>query len=151
LIETVDEKAGLLEFLRDEESCRNVYAPSMLASGVALAESNLVGPISEARRIRLAVEKVPVLLADEELRVVQRISAGNGNVGVRNRNLRRHGAAQARALGVSQSEIEEPVALYPAIVQRHRSDDFARFSGSEKERAARGRVVGAGAGGPVRA
>src|SRR3989442_15099183 len=72
-VHALDEITCLLEFDRQKISRRNIDALGFDAPCVIAARSNLVSPEGQATRIRLAIEKVEIMLPDEELRRVNRI------------------------------------------------------------------------------
>src|SRR5215207_7380348 len=68
LVDAVDEEAGLLELDGEEEGRRRVDALDLAALLVGAARLDVISPEGPARLVRLAVEEVEVVLADEELR-----------------------------------------------------------------------------------
>src|SRR5262249_31497456 len=69
-VHAIDEIARLLEFAFDEEGRRDIDAAIVNAASIRSASGDLVGPIIQSTLIGFAIEKVAVVLADEELRVV---------------------------------------------------------------------------------
>jgi hypothetical protein len=65
-VRQVGEVAGALELNRKEERRRDVDALDVSMQGRCAAGGDLFDPEGEARRVRLAVEEVEVVLADEE-------------------------------------------------------------------------------------
>ena len=65
--------AGLLKLYREKERSRDVDPFSLDTLLVSSARSNLIRPKTEARRVRFAVEKIIILLANKELRIIDRV------------------------------------------------------------------------------
>ena len=64
---------AMLKLYREIERRRNVDALSVDARLIRTAQGNLISPEREAACIRLAIEEVAIMLADEELCVVDLI------------------------------------------------------------------------------
>src|SRR5262249_25064996 len=75
-VKTVDVVAGVLKLHLDEGGTAHANAPFMNATGIRPALGDSVGPISETTSVRLSIEEIQVVLANEELRVVYRIRQG---------------------------------------------------------------------------
>ncbi len=74
----LDEISGLLKFDRDKESRRDVSALVVDARRVRDATSDLAGPERKPAGVRLAIEKIYVMLTHKEGRLVDRIGGVNG-------------------------------------------------------------------------
>src|SRR5207237_10856604 len=78
----------------EEEGRVRVDALELDAGGVRAAGGDVVRPEGEARGVRLAVEEVEVVLADEEVRVVNGVRGRGRRVVVEYGHIRRARAAQ---------------------------------------------------------
>src|SRR5207253_9549281 len=74
LVEALDQITGLLKFDRQKVSRRDIDPLQFNAGCVTAAGNNFVGPELQARSIRLAVEKIQIVLMDEPPRFVYRIA-----------------------------------------------------------------------------
>ncbi len=72
-VHALDEIAGLLKFNREKVSCRDIDALQINAGLISSAGSYLVGPEVPAALVRLAIEKVVLVLADIVPRIVNRV------------------------------------------------------------------------------
>src|SRR6185369_364328 len=81
--EPVYEVARLLKLNREEEGRAHVVALERPASVVFAAGVYLARPEAQAVFVRLAVEKILILLTDEEARLVERVRVGGRGVVVR--------------------------------------------------------------------
>src|SRR5438876_7681698 len=77
-VEALDQITRLLEFYRKKVSRRDVDPLQFNAGCVTAAGNNFVGPELQARSIRLAVEKIHVVLSDEPACLIDRIARGRG-------------------------------------------------------------------------
>src|SRR5436853_2031359 len=77
-VEALDQITRLLEFDRKKVSRRDIDPLQFNAGCVTAAGNNFVGPELQARSIRLAVEKVQIMLMDEPARFVDWIACGRG-------------------------------------------------------------------------
>ena len=69
-VKLVDQVASLLKLDRQKERRGDIYALDLDALRVGLAGSNFVYPKREAARVRLATEKIAIVLGHKELRIV---------------------------------------------------------------------------------
>ena len=75
-VETFDQVTGLLKFNRQEERRRGVDALEVAACQVVPTGFDVVGPETNTARVRLAIQKVEIVLPDKETRDI----AGIGTV-----------------------------------------------------------------------
>lgn len=97
LVHALDQEAGILKFNRKKESRRNVDALNFDALSIGAAGSYLVGPEIPTALVRLAVQKIMIVLPHEEQRVVSRIRAGLRIVRVDGQDGRAWGAGDGAA------------------------------------------------------
>src|SRR5712671_4656152 len=76
-IQAKDVRARLLILALVEEGIRDGNAPRANATRVTVAGADLIAPIFESALIRFTAEKVNILLADKELRRVERVGKRN--------------------------------------------------------------------------
>src|SRR5437016_5977654 len=74
-VQAIGVRAGLLIFLFVEESVRHVNALAVYAALIRAALGDLAAPVSQPIRVRLARQEIAILLADEEVGVIERVQS----------------------------------------------------------------------------
>src|SRR5438067_7592724 len=97
LVEATHEVASLLKFNGQKERRTDVDAFHFAALRIGTTRFNLVGPEVQPRLIRLAPEKVVIVFADKEARVVNRIKGRRRFIIVVDRYYRRVGRGHGRS------------------------------------------------------
>src|SRR6267142_2268291 len=76
LVDPLYQITCLLEFNREEEGGRDINSLHFNALWIGATDSNLIRPETDSARVRLASQKVYVVLMHKEVRHVDRIGAG---------------------------------------------------------------------------
>src|SRR3990172_1307029 len=72
-VQAIDNVAGFLKLQFNEKCCTHTDAPLMHAQPIVTAFCNSCVPVIPPALVRLTIEEIQIVLADEELRFVNRI------------------------------------------------------------------------------
>src|SRR5438477_10001175 len=145
LVEALHQITGLLKFNRQKVRSRNVDAFQLNACLIAAAGCNLIGPESQAARIRLTTEKVDVVNAHENTCLIDRVGSGRGFIigdGNRGRARRTEGYSD----GIAEGDGEVFSSFGVRIIDNRNQNLFGSVTGGEPQRP-QGRLVIATRGG----
>src|SRR5215213_2804522 len=146
LVSLVGEEARLLELNREEERGRDVYARGLHAGRVRAAMTKLILPEGEPRGVRVAAEEVSVVLAHEELGVVQGVGGRRVGVVVADGDDERGAVARDRVALGHEPDGEVLVAFDERVVRDEYREGLLGLARRERDAPRRADHVGAARG-----
>src|SRR5437016_5907055 len=99
MVSKISEHASVLKFNRKEKGRRDIDSLDLDALRIVAAGSDVTDPKVKARRVRLAVKKIKILLPHKKLRVITGVGWGSRRVAliVHDRKTSNSGANQIGA------------------------------------------------------
>src|SRR5204863_8666218 len=84
-VRQISNQAGLLKFERQKEGRRGVDPSYLATSDITGARVDIVDPEGKSRGVRLAIEKVKILLSHKEVGCIDHIADGRARIVIVNR------------------------------------------------------------------